>query len=97
MAVTLGFGGVESAVELVEAVIAFLISYFAFKSLRMTAEKSMLYFQFGFASLGTGLLTHGLGTAYRVYVCGLYSWFRFSLGPYGYSRLDRGDLDVLCK
>ncbi len=53
---------IDFFMELVDAVIALLIGYFAFKGFRVTKEKIFLYLHFSFTLLGVGLLAHGLTT-----------------------------------
>ncbi|MEM2896038.1 MAG: hypothetical protein QW265_00175 [Candidatus Bathyarchaeia archaeon] len=48
--------------EILDAAIALLIGYFAFRGFRVIKERIFLYLHFSFTLLGVGLLAHGLTT-----------------------------------
>ncbi len=48
--------------EIIDAAVALLIGYFAFKGFRLTKEKIFLYLHFSFILLGVGFLADGLTT-----------------------------------
>lgn len=56
------FLGFDSAMEIISSVISIIIGYYAFKSYRLTKEKTLLSLHFSFTLLGAGLLVHGLTT-----------------------------------
>jgi len=48
--------------DLIGSLIVFIISYFSLKALKMTRIKIFLFIFLGFSLMGTGLITHAIGT-----------------------------------
>ena len=56
------FVGFDSAMQLVDATIAFAIGYYALKGYRLVRERTLLFLHFSFVLIGVGLLVDGIVT-----------------------------------
>lgn len=56
--------------ELVSAIISFLIGYYALKGYKTTSERGMLFLHFGFVILGVSMLLRVITTVYVVSIFG---------------------------
>ncbi len=56
------FIGFDSAMQIVDATIAFAIGYYALKGYRLIRERTLLFLHFSFVLLGVGLLVDGVVT-----------------------------------
>jgi len=50
--------------QIIDAVVAFLIGFFAFKGFRLLKDRTLLNLHFSFTLLGVGLLVYGITTRY---------------------------------
>jgi len=56
------FVGFDSAMQIVDATIAFAIGYYALKGYRLVKERTLFFLHFSFVLLGVGLLVDGIVT-----------------------------------
>lgn len=54
------FVGFDSLMQLIDAVIAFAIGYYALKGYRLVRDRTLFFLHFSFILLGAGLLTDGV-------------------------------------
>lgn len=62
------FFGFDSVMYFLSAIIAFLVSFYAFKLYNMTSKKSHFYLYSSFAILGMGLLIIGITTLFTLFI-----------------------------
>jgi hypothetical protein len=68
--------------QMIDATVAFLIGFFAFKGFRLLKDKTLLYLHFSFTLLGVGFLADGLATRYFMMRPGRLA---MSLSNFGYT------------
>lgn len=68
--------------EVIDAVVALLIGYFAFRGFRLIKDRIFLFLHFSFTLLGVGLLVNGLAT--RLFTIRPSRW-ALSLSNFGYA------------